>query len=154
VSSGGFYALRDESKWGYFDHMDLRRRALAVGLALCVLVGCSTSAAADAGSHVLRKSSYPTSVSLSSEFPAFSGRISSRFGPCEKQRRVALFQKISGGETKRLGKDTSDSSGRWAIQLDNVKSGAYYAKVKPKRKSDGGSPLTCKKGRSETVIVN
>jgi hypothetical protein len=134
--------------------MDLRRRALVAGLALCVSVGASASAGAGTGSPTLERASYATSVSLSSEFPAFSGRISSRFGPCEKQRRVELFQKISGGDTKRLGKDTSDSSGRWAVQLDNVKSGAYYAKVKPKRKRNGDSPLVCKKGRSDTVIVN
>jgi hypothetical protein len=127
---------------------------MAVGLALCVLISASVSAAADTGSPVLKSSSYPTSVSLSSKFPAFSGKVSSRSGRCEKQRRVELFQKVSGGETKRLGKDTSNSSGRWAIQLDNVRSGAYYAKVKPKQKNGGDSPLVCKKGRSETIIVN
>ena len=145
---------------GYFVLMNKRRRASVVGLALCVLVGScalvggSAAATAAGRSPARRASSYPTSVSLSSKFPAFSGRVSSSLGACKKQRRVELFQKISGGETKRLGKDSSDSDGRWAIQLDNVKSGAYYAKVKPKRKSDGGSPLVCKQGRSETVVVD
>lgn len=138
-----------------------RRNALAVCLALCALAGGALCAlaggaisAAGAASPSLRASSYPTSVSLSSKFPAFSGRVSSRSGACEKQRRVELLQRLSGGDEKRLGKARSDSSGRWAIELDNVKSGAYYALVKPKRKRGGSSPLVCKTARSDTVIVD
>ena len=132
--------------------MGLRRRALTTGLALCVLI--SGSVVANAGSPLLKMTKYPTSVSLSSKFPAFSGRISSRFAQCRKQRRVELFQKLSDGGQKRLGKGRSDSGGHWAIELKNVKSGAYYARAKPKLKRGGDSPLVCKTGRSDTVIVD
>ncbi len=97
---------------------------------------------------------YPTSTTLSSRFPAFSGRVSSRFAPCKRQRKVELFEKLSDGGHKRLGKDRSDSSGRWVIGVRHVRSGAYYARVKPKLKRGGNSPLVCRSGRSETVIVD
>lgn len=146
--------MRERFERGYLDHMDLRRRSLTAGLALCLLIGGSAAAGADDASPTLRMTKYPTSVSLSSKFPAFSGRISSRFAPCKKQRRVELFQKLSGGGHRRLGKNRSDSSGRWAVELKNVGSGAYYARVKPKLKRGGNSPLVCKTGRSDTVIVD
>ena len=137
---------------GYFDDMDLRIRALTAGLTLCLLIG--GSAAAVGASSALKTPKYKTSVSLSSQFPAFSGRVSSRSAPCEKQRRVELFEKLSGGGHKRIAKGRSDGSGRWATELRNVESGAYYARVKPKLKRGGKSPLVCKSGRSDTVIVD
>lgn len=145
--------VRRVERGGYFDQME-PRRALTTGLALCVLIVGSSAAAADAGPSAFKMKKYATSASLSSRFPAFSGRVSSSFAPCRKQRKVELFEKLSDGGHRRLGKDRSDSSGRWAIELRKVESGAYYVRVKPRLKRGGASPLVCKTGRSETVIVN
>lgn len=124
-----------------------------MGLALSMLLsGAITNA--DAESPALKTTKYSTTVTLSSKFPAFSGRVSSSSDPCVKRRRIELYEKVSGGGRKRLGKDMSDASGRWAIELDNVKPGAYYAQAKPKSKRIGGEPLICKTGRSETVTVD
>ena len=95
-----------------------------------------------------------STVTISSRVPAFNGTVKSGSGTCVSRRRVELYRRTGGGGAQRLGSDRTNSGGRWEVGVNPLQAGAYYAKVKPKRQSDGGSPLVCKQGRSETVIVD
>jgi hypothetical protein len=114
------------------------------------MLALAAPSAADLG----RASRASTSVTISSKFPAFNGSVRSKAGICRKGRRVQLLKRTSGGDPKRLGRDRSDSSGSWAVPLDNVKPGAYFARAKRQVKDRNGSRTVCKSDRSRVVVVD
>ena len=127
-----------------------KRRVIRACLVLALLVAVP-SAAADLAERAQGKK---TRISISSRFPAFSGSISSRAEPCLKHRKIELLKRSTDGEPKRLGKDSSESTGHWEVPLDNVKAGAYFARTKRKVKGKGRSRMVCKPGRSDVVVVD
>jgi len=117
---------------------------------VCVAALAGSAAGSDGRAHA-KAGKTPTNVSISSKFPAFHGRVSSNRARCKRGRTVKLFRKTSGGgNPKRLGRDRSMGSGRWTVKVRNVRSGAYYAKAKPKRAA--GS--LCKADRSRVIVVD
>ena len=120
-------------------HRTARRLTIAAGLTLLVPV-----ASAEAKSAGLER----TAISISSSVPAFHGKVKSDKQICKTGRRVKLYRKRSGEDAKRLGSDRSAASGRWDIRVGNLRSGAYFAKVKPKRGAG------CAGARSETVVID
>lgn len=91
---------------------------------------------------------HTTSISISSSVPAFHGRVKSSVKICKNHRRVQLFRKRAGKDPKLLGGDRSAGTGRWEVPVGTLKSGAYYAKVKPK------SGAGCAGARSETAVID
>jgi hypothetical protein len=89
-----------------------------------------------------------TTITISSSVPAFHGQVRSGSRRCESNRRVRLYRKRAGRDPKFLGRDTTSRSGRWQVRVDSLKSGAYYAKAKPKR-SRG-----CAGARSELALID
>jgi len=98
-------------------------------------------ASADATRH-------STSISISSSVPAFHGKVKSTKKACRNHRRVQLFRKVAGKEPRRIGGDRSTASGRWEVPVGTLKSGAYYAKAKPKGRTG------CAGARSETAVID
>ncbi len=131
--------------------MGMKKAGLKTGMlaAAAALLIAGPSAA-----DLERASRASTSVTISSKFPAFSGSVRSKAGVCRKNRRVQLLKRTSGGDPKLLGRDRSNSSGGWAIPLDNVKPGAYYARVKRQAKRRSGSRIVCSSDRSRVVVVD
>lgn len=124
----------------------LRAATLGVVAALAI--------AAPGVADLERASRASTSVTISSKFPAFNGSVRSKVGACRKGRRVQLLKRTSGGDPKPLGRDRSDSSGDWAVPVDNVKPGAYFARAKRQVKERNGSRTVCKSDRSRVVVVD
>jgi hypothetical protein len=119
------------------------RRGIAVGCALGLL---TLAVPAVAGSDSRRATR--ADVTISSRAPAFSGKVKAA-GSCKKGRRVQLFRR-AGGKAHLIGRDRSNSRGQWAIPVEPLRSGAYYAKAKP---SHAGG-VKCKAGRSGVVVID
>ena len=126
------------------------RLGTAAAIVACAAVLVLSTAGVQ-GADGAERGKAPTRVSISSKFPAFHGRVDSNRARCKRGREVQVLRKRSGGRgPKRLGRDRSMGSGRWTVKVRNVKSGAYYAKAKPKMAS--GS--LCKADRSRVVVVD
>ena len=97
---------------------------------------------------------HPSRVTISEKAPAFHGRVKSNAHPCVQQRKVKLFRAKSHGPDTLLGRDHTNNHGRWQVDVNPLKSGAYYAKVS--RRSDGtaGTIHICVKDRSRIVPVD
>jgi hypothetical protein len=89
-----------------------------------------------------------TTITISSSVPAFHGQVKSGSKRCESNRRVQLYRKRAGKDPRSLGRDVTAGSGHWQVRVGNLKSGAYYAKAKPKR-SRG-----CAGARSEVALID
>ena len=100
------------------------------------------------GSEATASGRQSTTITISSSVPAFHGQVKSGSKRCESRRRVRLYRKRAGKSPKFLGKDATSGSGHWQVPVDNLKSGAYYAKAKPKR--SGG----CAGARSELALID
>jgi hypothetical protein len=92
-------------------------------------------------------------VTISTQAPAFHGKVKSDNHACETQRKVKLFRQKSGPD-KLLGKDKTNHLGRWKIVVDPLKSGAYYAKVVRRSEGTAGTIFVCRGDRSKTVVVD
>src|SRR5215213_9674157 len=114
----------------------MRKSGLRAGMLVAV---ATLLIAGPSAADLSRASRASTSVTISSKFPAFSGSVRSKAAICRKKRRVQLLKRTSGGDAKVLGRDRSNSSGGWAIPLDNVKPGAHFARAKRQGKQRNGS---------------
>jgi hypothetical protein len=87
--------------------------------------------------------------------PEFSGKIASPEDKCVKGRDVKLFRK-KNGDSKKIGKDSSDGKGKFKIKLDDdpPKSGKYYAEVEQKKFGQSGDKTTCKPTKSGKVEIS
>ena len=67
---------------------------------------------------------------------------------------MKLFLAKRHAPDKFLGRDHTNNHGRWQVDVNPLKSGAYYAKVS--RRSDGtaGTIHICVKDRSRIVPVD
>ena len=99
---------------------------------------------------------YPTrfvqfTLKQSSGKRTFSGKIDSS-NKCTKGRTVELIRK--GGNQQTLGKNGTNSDGKFSISLPSgqVKNGTYYAKAKSK-KYDNGQKV-CESAQSGTIKVS
>ena len=121
--------------------------AIVAALVTTAEVTATTSASERAQTH-------GSKVTISSRVPAFSGNVRSGYEPCVSRRRVELFRRAGGSGRKLLGRDRSSSSGGWAIEVGNLKSGAYYARAKPLNAGSRGGSGICTVARSEVAIVD
>ncbi len=130
--------------------MSLLSRRLAT-LTLGVLSVIAVVSIPSLATQVVR---HPSRVTISEKAPAFHGRVKSNAHPCVQQRKVKLFRAKRHGPDKLLGRDHTNNHGRWQVDVNPLKSGAYYAKVS--RRSDGtaGTIHICVKDRSRIVPVD
>ena len=130
--------------------MSLLSRRLAT-LTLGVLSVIAVVSIPSLATQVVR---HPSRVTISEKAPAFHGRVKSNAHPCVEQRKVKLFRAKSHGPDTLLGRDHTNNHGRWQVDVNPLKSGAYYAKVS--RRSDGtaGTIHICVKDRSRIVPVD
>ncbi|MGI9557157.1 MAG: hypothetical protein ACR2N5_04360 [Solirubrobacterales bacterium] len=130
--------------------------ALLAGL-LVATASTSSPAVALAGERAGASGSatkYGTKLRISERFPAFHGRVKSSAPEC-LDRVVKLFEARFGKKNKKLGRDRTNSKGKWRVILDPLTTGSYYAKVPKSRGTDeSGDRYVCKKDRSKTVFVD
>jgi hypothetical protein len=124
--------------------MTATRRSLAA--ALCACLAAAALAAVPSGAAV----GYKTTVFISEKFPAFHGKLHSPNQFCEAGRPLKMFRKRSGPD-KLLGKDRSEDSGKWKVEIENLRSGAYYAKAPAYGSASLG--IQCMADRSFTAVV-
>jgi hypothetical protein len=98
--------------------------------------------------------SYPSKVKIKEEFPAFHGSVRASNDACVSDRRVKLYKERRGGGKKLLGKDKTDSDGKWEIDIEPLRSGAYWAIVKRREEGAAGTIYICLRDRSKTVAVD
>ena len=85
------------------------RAAVPVALAAVAVAALASTAA---GTRVVKINS---KVTIQSRSLVFHGKVRSPNPGCREGRKVKLKRVISGGPDQVVGKDTSDSHGRWRI---------------------------------------
>jgi hypothetical protein len=121
-------------------------RAAVLGVAACLAVAIP----ALAQPVTVRVDS---KITISESPPAFHGKVKADNAACEPNRKVKLFRKQSGPD-ELLGKDTTDSDGKWKVAVHPLSSGAYYAKVRRREEGTAGTIYVCHKDVSRTVVVD
>jgi hypothetical protein len=97
--------------------------------------------------------SYETSISMSSKFPAFHGKLHSPFAYCTQNRKVKVYREKMNGKDTLLASDLSDSDGSWEAPIGNkLTSGAYYSSVGAKHSAEIG--VTCRAAKSKVATVD
>ncbi len=124
-----------------------RKTAVATVLAL-LAVPCA--ALAGAGQTVELNSQ----VKIRNNVPAFHGKVKAQNAACTEQRRVKLFKQRRNGGRKLLGFDQTDDDGKWFVEVDPLKSGAYFAVAKRREEGTAGTIFVCLRARSRTLAVD
>ena len=120
---------------------------LRTALAAAALASLALAAPASAGR------SYSTGISISNEFPAFHGRLSSPYAYCEQNRKLKLYRERTTGPDKLLGTTLSESDGYWEIPIGNrLIGGSYYATVAARTNPVVG--VTCRAAKSPVRFVD
>lgn len=111
-----------------------------------VLVALALAASASAGR------SYSTGISMSNEFPAFHGRLSSPYAYCEQNRKLRLYRQQKGPD-KLLDTTLSESDGYWEIPIGRrLTGGSYYATATARTNAVVG--VTCRSAKSPVRFVD
>jgi hypothetical protein len=130
--------------------MSLLSRRLAT-LTLGVLSVIAVVSIPSFATQVVR---HDSRVTISEKAPAFHGRVKSDAHPCEQQRKVKLFRAKRHAPDKFLGRDHTNNHGRWQVDVNPLKSGAYYAKVARRSEGTAGTIHVCKRDSSRIVPVD
>jgi len=93
-------------------------------------------------------------VKIRNNFPAFHGKVKSQNAACAEQRRVKLFKQRRNGGRKLLGFDQTDDDGKWFVEVDPLRSGAYFAVAKRREEGTAGTIFVCLRARSRTLAVD
>jgi hypothetical protein len=122
---------------------------------LALIVGASLAAATVAAIPALATNvvKIDSKVTISTRAPAFHGKVKSDNHACEVHRKVKLFKERHGAD-KLLGHDRTSNRGRWKVELDPLRSGAYYARVKRRAEGTAGTIYVCQRDRSRTLVVD
>lgn len=93
-------------------------------------------------------------VKIRDNFPAFHGKVKAQNPACAEQRRVKLFKQRRNGGRKLLGFDQTDDDGRWFVEVDPLRSGAYFAVAKRREEGTAGTIFVCLRAKSRTLAVD
>jgi hypothetical protein len=126
------------------------RRALMLTIAASALVALAATVPAMATQTVHISSE----IKLRNHAPAFHGRIVSDNSACEQGRKVKLFKERRNGGKKLLGITTSDLEGKWAVLVDPLSSGAYFAVAQKREEGTAGTIFVCDRAKSRIVAVD
>lgn len=124
-----------------------RKLALATALAVTAL---PAFALAGAGEVIEVESE----IKIRKAFPAFHGKVVADNDNCVMDRRAKLFKERRNGGKKLLGYDRTDAKGKWAVEVDPLKSGVYYAVVKRYENATAGPIYDCLRAKSRTLSVD
>jgi hypothetical protein len=117
---------------------------------LLALLICLASFAALASVATARLN-YNSTIKLYNSAPAFHGRVNSEGGEfCVTNRRVKMMKQRNGPD-RLLGKDRTNSEGRWKVHFPPP-SGVYYAKVK--RLSSASLGVNCQRDKSNVITID
>ena len=119
----------------------MKRLTLGSLIALLSFGLCAPAPAAD----------FNSTIAIGRAIPLYHGKVRVRLQSfCEPDRRVVLFEKVSGPDLK-VGKTRTDEAGKWTIEVpvgDLEPGQKYYAFV---RAEDLGNQIFCEKATSKTV---
>ena len=120
----------------------LKVAALGVCAVLALGIAGSASGRVVASSH----------VTIKTFLPLYHGKVKSTYPQCAHNRKVKLYRKQSGADEK-IGKDKTNSHGRWHVQFpgDPNNGDKFYAKAGVKNVSSSGTGLSCAGDKSPTV---
>jgi hypothetical protein len=125
------------------------KAAASVTLIACLSSGVAAVAAMPASASITGSSTTrslrATTVTLSTGFPDFSGRVRSTRRGCVNNRRVAVIKQVGnrgGGDDRVFGHDRAAADGRWKVVNPGVE-GKIYARVR--------ATSTCAADTSRTV---
>ena len=79
----------------------------------------------------------------------FKGRLTSTVSACVERQQVTVKRKLAGAD-ETVGKDRTNSSGRYALASPDPAPGTYYAKVKA---STVDELTNCKSARSQLLTL-
>lgn len=118
------------------------KRAIPGFLVVLLTLALCTSAEA---------TSFNSTIAIGKALPLYHGKVRARAQSfCEPDRRVVLFQKVSGPDVK-IGKDRTDEKGKWTIEVpvaDLEPGQKYFAFV---RAENLGNQINCEKATSDIV---
>ena len=126
------------------------RRALMLTVAAAGLLALAVTVPAMATQTVHISSE----IKLRNHAPAFHGRIVSANSACEEGRSVKLFKQKRNGGKKLLGTTVSDLEGKWAVLVDPLSSGAYFAVAQKREEGTAGTIFVCDRAKSRFVAVD
>lgn len=124
-----------------------KRRGLGLVITIAAVAGVAAGIATAGGS-------IPTVLKMRNTAPAFHGKVKSDVPECRSDRRVKLFKQRRNGSRKVLGRTDSDFRGKWLIEVDPLKSGAYVAKAKQHLVEVNGVTLLCLPDFGRTIVVD
>ena len=123
-------------------------------LAALVAVAVAGLASTATGTRVVKIRS---KVTIQSRSLVFHGKVRSPNAGCRAGRKVKLKRVISGGPDQVVGRDTSDSHGRWRITPQGsagISLAHFYARVRRSSEGTAGTIFVCRGDRSRTVGAN
>jgi hypothetical protein len=126
------------------------KRALMLTMAAAALLALAVTVPAMA----TRTVHISSEIKLRNHAPAFHGRIVSDNDACEQSRSVKLFKERRNGDKKLLGKTASDLEGKWAVIVDPLSSGAYFAVAQKRKEGTAGTIFVCDRAKSRFVAVD
>ena len=129
----------------------LTRFALAALASTALAV---TAAPAFAGGQPGQTVTIDSTIILRQHFPAFHGRVKADNDACIEQRTVKLFKLRRRGDRKLLGTTTTDNAGKWQVNVEPLKSGAYFAVVKKETQGTAGTIYVCARDKSKIAPVD
>ncbi len=125
-------------------------RNLAVLAALLALASVALASPATGTRMVKIRSK----VTIQSHSLVFHGKVRSSNSGCREGRKVKLKRVVSGGPDQVVGRDSSDSRGRWRITPQGsagISLGHFYARVRLSSQGAAGTIFVCRADRSRTV---
>jgi hypothetical protein len=93
-------------------------------------------------------------VKIRDSFPAFHGRVVAENGSCNGPRPVKLYERKRNGSRELLGRTMADLDGKWAVIVDPLASGAYFATAPEYDRIDGNVAFVCERAKSRTLTVD
>jgi hypothetical protein len=121
----------------------MTRKALAVVLCLASFAAMSAVATA--------RLTFDSTIKVYDSPPPFHGRVNSEDGSfCVENRKVKLFKRRDGDD-RLLGRDHTNTEGRWKIHFPPP-SGVYYARVK--ELSSASLDVTCRRDKSNLIVID
>ncbi|MGZ8665805.1 MAG: hypothetical protein ACXWZM_01695 [Solirubrobacterales bacterium] len=128
-----------------------RRAAVLAALVAVTIAGLASTAT---GTRVVKINS---KVTIQSRSLVFHGKVRSPNPGCRGGRKVKFKRVISGGPDQVVGRDTSDSRGRWRITPQGsagISLAHFYARVRRSSEGTAGTIFVCRGDRSRTVGAN
>jgi hypothetical protein len=104
------------------------------------------------GDALAQVSKHDSKLTMSIAVPLYHGKVKSGAPKCVRGRRVTLFERGPGADTK-VGRDRTNRRGRWVVKvpLDELEpQDRFYARVGRKLNIVSGEGYVCRGDRSRT----